>query len=164
MSCEAQLDSGYVATRQILPDPSRFDCPVEIARMLPHEFLSQNCCLFDRRGRLLWRSPAWTGGAADPIADRAVLGYRYLEFVRAADVAPLLVWFADARESTHSFCCMLPSSGRMARISYAKLNFGAAWLVFGAVSVCSRPCALNRCTLGASLLLAASFVGDLLAL
>lgn len=129
--------------------------------MLPQNFLAEKCCLFDRRGRLLWRSPAWTDGIASPRADRAVLGFRYLEFVYPADVAPLLAWFAADTETAHSFCCMLPASGRMARVHYVKFRYGADWLVFGAARECSGPCSLARCVFDwLALAAAAQLIGD----
>lgn len=104
----------------------------------PRSLEMERCCLFAPDGRLLWRSPAWLGHPLVPSEEATVLGFRYLEFVRAEHVAELLAWFRDGRESAISFCAMRPASGRMVRVSFAKLHHPRGWLVYGRVSPCRR--------------------------
>lgn len=100
----------------------------------------EKCCIFTRDGELLWRSPAW---GQPPNSEHTVLGTRWQEFV--CDLPRVLRWFKDGKNRTITFHCMLPVAGSHAVVTYAKIELGDCWLVFGKATVMSTQLPAPSC-------------------
>jgi hypothetical protein len=98
-------------------------------------------CILSRDGRLLWRSPAWLG-RRDRRAEQRLLGNGWHEFIVARDLPRVLDWLRGEGEAI-SLCCLDPESGEPRRLAWAKVGYGAHWLIVGDVDECQEcdPCA-----------------------
>ena len=86
-------------------------------------------CLFNRDGRLLWRSTFCTGGTRCPEKEKQVLEFRYQEFIHPRDLPLLLRWLREDADTLCTIRVMLPSTGQCGRATYTKIPCGEDWLV-----------------------------------
>lgn len=75
-------------------------------------------CIVRADGVLLWASPLWFQPGS---GWQEAAGLRWTEWVFPDDVAAVLAWLADGRESTHTYRAVLPVGGRAMTIRQHKL-------------------------------------------
>ena len=99
-------------------------------------------CIFSKDARLLWRSPAWTGGTATPSEEHRLLGDGWREFIVTQDEARLLRWLASPDYSAEVFfCCVPPSNnGQPVRCCWVKRHHRLGWVTLGKVVDCRANC------------------------
>ena len=101
-------------------------------QQIKNEFAEERAVAFTLCGRLVWRSLAWAAAAPSEVAERALIGAGWLEFIFAGDVGRVCSWLlaADATPEIR-FRSMAPSSGLPVWLRWVKARIGEFWVVLG---------------------------------
>ena len=116
-------------------------------QQIKSEFAEERAIVFTLCGRLVWRSLAWAAAAPSEVAERALIGSGWLEFIFAGDVGRVCSWLVG-QDSTSEirFRSMAPSSGLPVWLRWVKARIGNFWVVLGDVRAVRHNPHASSCT------------------